>query len=171
MDSRAGYQPPCPFWPLLMEGGRLAESPVHTPGIIMSKARQTKALVTNIAARAPFTAHIYSAEKELVLGISSLLISHRPSVSLLCPQSLTSARGYWPAHRSMSRKLLKRRSAFPDFYFRCLFHPPRPTVPLLSSTSASTLSALQQSTYRDFQKREKVWRTLSFLQKLIKKFH
>lgn len=106
-------------------------------------------------------AHIFSAGKELVLGISSLLISHiRLSFA---PRSLISARGYWTAHRFMSRKSLRHPSAFADFYFPRLFHLLPPTVPLLSATSTSTPSTPSESSYRNFQKRGKLLQTSFFL--------
>lgn len=90
---------------------------------------------------APFPAHIYWQGRSWRWASAACLSATDHPSLLLCPQSLTSARGYWPAHRFMSRNLLKRPSAFPDFYFRHLCHPLRPTVPSLSATSTSALSA------------------------------
>lgn len=78
--------------------------------------RQTTRLVSNQHCNpSPLSRSHLVARKEAGLGISSLLIS-RPPVRRL-PQSLICAKGYVSAHRSMSRKLLKHQSAFPDCFF------------------------------------------------------
>lgn len=128
-----------------MDGGRPRESPrVHTFGVPMAMGRQTTRLVTRIGTRDPSPAHLWSPGKKLALGISSLLIS-RPSISLRLPPAFFAQGDSFFAHRFMSRKIIKHRSAFPDSYFRRLTHLPCLTLQLFSAIHEHNTGSLEMA--------------------------